>query len=199
MRGAREGEERMEEETLSRHERQALRREQREEEQRKRIEEAQRVKTRKKFIIYGILAVVVVGLGFLVVRAFSSPGSGPYTSGPVHWHAGLFVEKCGVPFELPRPAGGGHDVGSPLLHTHEDQLIHIEGKVWKKEEIMLGTYVKTIGVDDEVLTEGESCSGAPAVWRMTVNEKESSEFGSYVIKDKDEIKLELVPRDLQGL
>ncbi len=95
---------------------------------------------------------------------------------------------------MPAPKGE-HHLGLPLLHTHEDQLIHIEGQIWKKEDIMFGAYMDAINVpfsEDHILdfANGNQCNdGKLNKVHMFVNSKESLEFRQYIIHDKDKIEI----------
>ena len=123
--------------------------------------------------------------------------SGPYSGGSIHWHATIKVFVCGEEYQLPAPQGG-HHLGLPLLHTHEDRLIHIEGTIWKPEEITLGKYMEVIGEnfkDDELIDKknGDACDGQPGKVKLMANGKEDSMLSQYVIKDGDKYELRFEP------
>jgi hypothetical protein len=67
------------------------------------------------------------------------------TGGPVHWHADFEIWKCGERLGLKDPTGIENRIGTPLLHEHNDNRIHVEGTVVKKTEITLGEFFKVIG------------------------------------------------------
>lgn len=192
----------MEEENkqLSKHEIKMLKREERDKER----EASERIKSRarliKNLVKYGSISLVIVAViaGIFVIGKNDVDGSavkeGPYTAGVVHWHASLQVFACGIFKEMPAPFGDAH-LGSPLLHTHSDRLVHIEGKIWRKEDIMLGKYMDNIGVDfaqDRILdyVNGNECNdGKENKVRMEVNGKENFEFRNYIINDGDKIEI----------
>lgn len=187
-------------ENLSRHERQELKRQQRDQQR----EQSEHVKSskeqRKKTIMWslvGIAVIAVITAIILLPKNESSQPKEPYSKGQVHWHATLKVFVCGEEKLMPAPTGE-HHLGLPLLHTHEDRLIHIEGVVWNSEEIALGRYMEVIGQnfkDDELLDKknGDLCNDQPGKVKLFVNGKENSGLTQYVIKDGDEYILRFEP------
>lgn len=68
------------------------------------------------------------------------------TKGPVHWHADYELWVCEKKLELIKPDSYfKNKVGTPLLHSHRDDRIHIEGVVGNFPEMELGNYFKVIG------------------------------------------------------
>ena len=183
-------------EPLSRHERQQQKKQQREQEQQQK-EKLQTAKQRKKNIMIGsVITIVVLGMtAFFIMlpdNETSKPQQ-PYSGGAVHWHATLKVFLCGEEKLMPAPVGE-HHLGLPLLHTHEDKLIHIEGTVWKPEEIFLGRYMEVIGQnfkDTELLDKknGDLCNGTPGKVKLIANGEESPLLTRYSVKDGDKFEL----------
>lgn len=187
---------------LSRHELKKLKRQQREEEEKKKLETQEKSKKRKGLIKYSIYAIIAIVVIFGLFKLFSggsdsnnSSDSGPYTSSPVHWHASLDVYICGEKVTIPENAPlGEHHLGLPLLHTHADRLIHIEGQIWNKEEITIGKYMKVIGEEftDTTLLDknnGDLCNENPGKVKLIVNSKENQELTNYVVQDGDKLEL----------
>lgn len=189
-----------EDKQLSRHEQKELKREERD----RLRDEKEHAKSRSRFtknlVRYGSIALVVVALvaGIFVLGKDDVDGGAvkeqPYTSGQVHWHASLEVFTCGRFREMPKPIGAGDaHLGSPLLHTHKDGLIHIEGRIYRKQDIMLGKYMDNLDVkfdEDSIMdyVNGDGCNdGKENKVRMQVNGKENFEFRNYVINDGDKI------------
>lgn len=185
---------------LSRHEQKAMKREERDR-QREEMEHAKsRSRLTKNLVRYGGIALVVVALvaGIFVFGNKGSTGNAvkeqPYTSGQVHWHASLEVFTCDRFREMPKPIGGADThLGTPLLHTHKDGLIHIEGRIYRKQDIMLGKYMDNLDVEfdeDKIMdyVNGDGCNdGKENKVRMQVNGKDNFEFRNYVINDGDKI------------
>ncbi len=67
------------------------------------------------------------------------------TKGPVHWHADFRIFVCGEELNIVDPHGLVNLVGSPLLHEHGDNRVHIEGRVMDWEDITLPRFFSAIG------------------------------------------------------
>jgi len=150
-------------------------------------------KKNKKIFMYLVIGILFLGVAYGGYSLFSNSYKESYTKGVVHWHATISVFTCGEEIDMPTPFGDDH-IGSPLLHTHSDKLIHVEGKVWKKEDITLGKYFEVIGLkftDEQILNykNGDLCGDGPGEVKLWVNEEENFELSNYVIKDDDEYKL----------
>lgn len=181
---------------LSKHELKELKKQEKEDQNKLEESKKENQKLKKNIIKYSIIGVILVVVIYLFFRISSAPKIEPYTKGPVHWHAELRVFICGekisVPKELPQ---GEHHLGLPLLHTHADGLIHIEGQIWKKEDITLGAYMNAINVpfsNDTIMeykNDGMCNDGKSNKIKMLVNGEENLEYRNYVVKDKDKIEI----------
>ena len=68
------------------------------------------------------------------------------TKGPVHWHADYEIWICDEEIKLEKPKGiFSNKQGTALLHSHQDNRIHVEGVLIKKEEASLGAFFYAIG------------------------------------------------------
>lgn len=69
------------------------------------------------------------------------------SGGPVHWHADFEAWACGVQLELRNPSGFlSNKIGTPTLHEHDDQRIHLEGVVVDTEtDATLGHFMNVVG------------------------------------------------------
>lgn len=116
------------------------------------------------------------------------------TGGPVHWHADYEIWVCGEEHELIDPEGLANRVGTPTVHEHNDNRIHIEGVLLDLEEASLQEYFESIGGDfdgasmsiptDEGLKgweNGDHCNGLPARWYVFVNEQLKEDGQEHVI------------------
>lgn len=161
----------------------------------KQEQEKARMKTeggasKHKSHVAGLLVVVaLVGAavyGWRYLKA-TTPET-PYTSGPVHWHAKFEVALCGEKQDFTSYGAGAQHAGSSLLHSHGDQVIHIEGRIINKEEIALGKFFDNISVPfarDRIMNKknGDECSpGKPGQVRMFVNDEPNTEFRDYILK-----------------
>jgi hypothetical protein len=164
----------------------------------------QQQKTSRQGKKKGMFITLGIVMGAAIVYGIFTLGTGekPYSDGQVHWHASLDVFICGERYALPSPTVGNlHGepfLGIPLLHTHEDKRIHIEGVIYKPEDITLGRYMEVIGLnveDDELLDKknGDLCNGQPGKVKLLVNGKESKEGPNRVIADGGIYELRFEP------
>ena len=131
------------------------------------------------------LIVIAIGIGYMMTHKPST-----YTDRQVHWHALVEISVCGVRRDLPRADSseivhGESFKGTPLMHSHDDNTIHIEGLIQKKEDIALGKFFDTIGVpfDRDRFMEvknGDPCEGKSGTWKMFVNDQPRTDFREYV-------------------
>lgn len=100
---------------------------------------------RSSWILFlGITLPIAVATFFLI-------GSTVYlnvtsvTKGPVHWHADLLIIDCGNEVDLRNPRGLSNRIGTPLLHEHGDDRIHVEGVVMEYKDVSLPAFFRSIG------------------------------------------------------
>lgn len=135
------------------------------------------------------LAVIFATLGLMgttIERNLSSP-----TGGPVHWHADYRIVVCGTAYEILDPGSMlSNKVGTPILHEHNDNRIHIEGTPRALKEVSLGSFFRVIGgelstdhlafTDDQGAliekTTGDLCTDTPGTLRVFI-QKENIETG----------------------
>ncbi|MBI4052835.1 MAG: hypothetical protein HY394_02240 [Candidatus Diapherotrites archaeon] len=109
----------------------------------------------------------------------------------VHWHATPRIFLCGGEKLIPTPPET-----NPLLHTHEDRLIHIEGSVSGPEQITLERFFDGIGIKFSSTgiwgkRNGDTCenTGKAGKVSMKVNGSANTEFQNFVPKDGDVIEI----------
>jgi len=105
------------------------------------------------------------------------------THGPVHWHADFQIYHCGTALDLVNSSGLNNRVGTPLLHEHGDNRIHVEGTVMDIADVSLGHFFSAVGgeftpislrlpTSDQnfiIVKNGDLCpSGQPGRWQMFV-------------------------------
>lgn len=183
------------EQQLSKREQRELKKAQKQQEQEKFQEDVARKRQTKKVFTYVIIILLIGGLGYLVYY-LSSNKIQPYTPGSVHWHADVIIEVCGQRKDLPRVGIGEHHKGLPLLHTHDDNTIHIEGQVFKKEDISLGRFMSAVGVPFSNTTimdkhNGDMCenTGKQGTVKLIINDAPNDQWEGFVPKDGDAIKI----------
>ena len=116
------------------------------------------------------------------------------TGGPVHWHADYEVWACGVGYELVDPEGLENRVGSPTVHEHNDNRIHVEGVLLDLEDASMHEYFESVAGEftgkrlsipatdgQKTWTNGNLCNGLPARWYMFVNGKMNIDMEEYII------------------
>ncbi len=137
----------------------------------------------------GLVLVALLAWG---VTSVEPRPTGSVTDGPVHWHADLQVFVCGERQDLSHLGSQNSHHGTPLLHTHGDNQIHVEGEVRSWDTLTLGNYFDTIGVElsntslmDK--TEGDTCQGEPGSISVSVNGENVSDYQDYRIQDGDSI------------
>ena len=187
--------EQQKENELTKHELKEVKKTEREQTKEESIKQYKTKKFTKKIITLSIAAVILIGIVFLFYRAITiSKDFEPYTSGLVHWHVDFSVRLCGQEVDFSNLGSETHHVGLPLLHTHGDNKIHIEGTVARAEDIAVGKFFEAIGHKftsnsfDDYTNENDKCSGNNAI-KFLVNEQENLEFENYVVKDGDVIQV----------
>ncbi len=149
----------------------------------------------KKIITWTIVIALIGGFIWLFIPSDRDNinGNFAYVGKEVHWHTDVEVYLCGEKRDFPRTGVGEHFKGLPLLHTHDDNRIHVEGYVKNEGDVLLGKFFDAIKVpfDNETIYEyknGGMCNdGKENKARMLVNGQESFEFRSHVIKDGDRL------------
>ena len=98
-----------------------------------------------KTAIFSILAATVI------ITTLYSAGSTIYlnviseTKGPVHWHADFDIWDCGREVDLINPTGISNRVGTPTLHEHGENRIHVEGVIIQKKDVNLHNFFRVVG------------------------------------------------------
>ncbi len=144
----------------------------------------------------GIVFMAVAVYGIISVGSNYEPSTGqPMTQGAVHWHADLKIFTCGEFRDLSNLGSGSTHVGTPVLHTHGDNKIHVEGQVDQPEDISLASYFDAINKEfsnNTILdkTNGDECpDGEPGEVKLFVNGERNYEYDNYVVQNGDSIKI----------
>ncbi len=116
------------------------------------------------------------------------------SGGPIHWHADYEIWVCGEKLELADPHGFDNKIGTPTVHEHNDNRIHIEGVLAKVENAKLSNYFRAVGGEFsetkislstnaglKTFSNGDLCNVTPAKLYMFVNGAPNKEFGNHVI------------------
>jgi hypothetical protein len=168
-------------EQLTKKERRELKHQQKTERRESAIE---RQKT-KRYITWSVTALVVLALVGGLTAVYKNrpqvPESEVVSRNGLHWHPELLIYTKGVKQKTPANLGISGSFMAPV-HTHEaDGVIHLEFQgLVKKSDITLGQFFKSWGRD--INSFGTNV-------KMTVNGKENTELGNYIMQDKDKIEL----------
>ncbi len=151
---------------------------------------------RKLFVYWGLFLAMVIGFSYWTYAYYSHAPD--FRGGNVHWHTQLEMELCGKKVDLPRIGAGAHHRGLPLLHTHDDDVLHIEGYVSHPNDVTLGRFMDAVGVKFSDKTffdkkEGDLCEGRPGKVRMWINKQESILFRDYSARDGDVVTIKFEP------
>lgn len=144
-----------------------------------------------------ILVTLYLGSTTVYLNAISS------SRGPVHWHADFEIYRCGERVDLVDPEGLSNRVGTPVLHEHGDDRIHVEGVVVRRGHIDLHSFFEAVGgtLDEGRMAvptgsgmvemrDGEMCGGAPGrlqAFLYRVRDPDPTAGGGFLI---EQVKLE---------
>ncbi len=145
---------------------------------------------RKQYFWIAFTLVILVAFA-VAIWYFYTHRQETYTDREVHWHAYVDMSICGEHKDLPKSEGGDTVHGKQfkgihLLHTHDDNIIHIEGLIQKKEDIALGRFFDVIEMPfdkDKIMDKknGDLCpDGRPGILKMYVNDQPRTDFRDYV-------------------
>ena len=129
------------------------------------------------------LVLVILPIGGLIWYSATRPPipeSDIVSRNGLHWHPELAIYVKGVKQEIPTNLGMG-GVEMPV-HTHDSTgVIHLEmSGLVRKENITLGQFFKVWGKD---------MGSFGTNMKMTVDGKENTDYGNYIMQDKDKIEL----------
>ena len=154
----------------------------------------QQIQQFKKPIFLAIIIPLILASLFLVgTTLYTNIAS--MTRGPVHWHADYEVWACGQKLDLVDPKGMSNRIGTSTFHEHGDDRIHVEGVVYRLQDVSLGKYVKTIGgelskdhlsypTEQGVMAyhTGDKCpDNKQGILKVYVNGKKKENYSHYVI------------------
>lgn len=175
---------------MTSHEKREAARHAKETEHRKRQEEQEARDRKKSYTTTGIILAVFVIFAIGIIYLMTTKEE-MYMPREIHWHALVDINLCGQHKDLPRAESsdtvhGKAYRGIHLLHTHDDNVIHIEGVIPKKEDIALGRFFDAIEVPfdkDKIMDvkNGDLCNGKPGLLKMYVNDVPSTSVRDYII------------------
>ena len=105
---------------------------------------SEKLSPRVKMFCFWLIALPVLFSSLYLIMHTLYDTTTSATRGPIHWHADYEVWVCGERLDLIDPKFPKNKIGSPLLHEHNDNRIHIEGTVDNIESVALGRYFAKI-------------------------------------------------------
>ncbi|MBI2143418.1 hypothetical protein HYU20_03705 [Candidatus Woesearchaeota archaeon] len=161
----------------------------------------------KKIMVAAVLALIVIG-GYFVLAGKGGSGDKPVISpddstgfdekafaakipkGAIHWHPHVTILIKGKSVTIPANLGLEGSVHKPV-HTHEtDNILHWEVNSPTIQNMQLGYFFNAVWrktFNSQCILD--SCNGPDGTVKMYVNDVENTEFGHYMPRDGDEIKI----------
>lgn len=90
-----------------------------------------------------IISVITPTLVLVFITVYLNLNS--WSHGPVHWHADYEVWVCGEKLDLVAPTGWSNKIGTPTLHEHNDNRLHLEGVALTAHDVSFGRFFRVIG------------------------------------------------------
>ena len=153
-----------------------------------------------KRAVYILLVIVVSLVTIYLIAATLHLNTISETKGPVHWHADFEIWACGKEIKIAEPKGLSNKQGTELVHSHNDNRIHVEGVLLDKEEASLGAFFHAVSGDissDGFLVpandglafyrNGFECNGQPGRLYVFVNGKLIGSPSNYVISPYEKV------------
>ncbi len=152
------------------------------------------------FVVVLFVTVTLIGSTVYLNTVSSSKG-------PVHWHADFEAWACGEELNLKDPDGFlSNKTGTPVLHEHNDNRIHLEGVVVNPEDASLGRFMNVTGGSitssslvwpgndgKRSFVNGQHCDGEPAEVQVFAYQTTQDDYyrvekindpASYIISDE---------------
>lgn len=186
---------------LSAHDKREHQKKQREEaHEQKDVEKELKQRNKNYFwIIITIISIIAFAgiVGWLLMNKKEN-----YTDRSVHWHVLLDIEICGEKQDIRGGKASGNMANSAmygphLLHHHNDNTIHIEGQIIKKEDIALGNFFDGIDIPfdkDKIMDKknGDLCGDKPGVLKMYVNNQPRTDFREFIPSAVEDARKQIV-------
>ena len=153
----------------------------------------------KRLVFFLVVTVTSLVTIFLIVSTLHL-NIVSQSKGPVHWHADYEIWDCNNQIQLFAPSGLSNEQGTGMLHSHDDNRIHVEGVLMDIKSASLGAFFQAIGGylnDDSYkvisrngiveVHNGDSCNGQPASLHVFVNGKLIEHPDDYVISPYENV------------
>ena len=153
----------------------------------------------KKFVYILLVGVVGISTIYLILTTLHLNFISE-TKGPVHWHADFEIRTCGREIKLAEPKGMSNRQGVDMIHSHNDNRIHVEGVLLDRKQASLGAFFYAVGgllsddgieipTDEEMVSkhDGDSCSELPGRLYVFVNGNLTANPADYVISPYEKV------------
>jgi len=155
----------------------------------------------EKILMFTLISIPIM-LSTLYLGAYTvNQNFQSVTGGPVHWHVDYQVWVCDERLDLVDPKFPSNKIGTPVLHEHNDDRIHVEGTIMRLSEANLGTYFNVIGgritaqsityptQDQGIIdkTNGDLCDGQPSTLKVYVNGERIPNPATYVMYPHEKV------------
>lgn len=98
-----------------------------------------------KRVLFNLIIISVVTPTLILVFITAYLNLNSWSHGPVHWHADYEVWVCGQKLDLVDPTGWSNKIGTPTLHEHNDNRLHLEGVALTPHDVSFGRFFRVIG------------------------------------------------------
>ncbi len=99
-----------------------------------------------KLPLFSIIAGTTAVVTLVLIGSTVYLNTKSYQGGPVHWHADIEYWTCGNQMEIRDPTGTlSNKIGTPTLHEHDDQRVHLEGVPITEYDASLQKFQGVIG------------------------------------------------------
>lgn len=127
-----------------------------------------------KYFLFSAIVTLVLSITAYLIWSTITTNIKSVTGGPIHWHADFEIWNCGSKLDLVDPKGLDNKVGTPLLHEHNDERIHVEGPVMNYQDISLGKFFEVVG--GSMIASGMECNGKVGEVQVFVYKTEGKTF-----------------------
>ena len=102
-------------------------------------------KNNVKVLLFAAITIPTIAITLAVAGGTIYLNLNSVTGGPVHYHVDYEIWNCNERVDLIDPTGLTNRIGTPVLHEHNDDRIHVEGVVVDYPDISLHSYFSVIG------------------------------------------------------
>ena len=98
-----------------------------------------------KLILFITMALIILANTIYLSGSTIYLNQVSVTGGPVHYHADFEIYNCGVKVEIKDPQWFSNQVGTEVVHEHNDNRMHIEGVLLDKHDTSISHFFEQLG------------------------------------------------------